>query len=182
MCQKVQFFLYMIGLSVRRSVFYVLSTANGAVQNSRKRNEDKSVLKRRVRSGSKGGPGAKREGGSRHVANGELHFTVVGLLKQKYHLVYINRTIIDRACLKTKSMQNYTHRQHYLIQDFQALNPHTRSCFHTNVGVCSDMKNCRGMQIITQRGHLTGNDYSEEKCIKYVQMSAVVRICIDNIL
>ena len=99
---KVQlFFLNMIDLSVHRSVFYVLSAANGAVQNSWTRNKDKSVLKRRVRSGSKGGPGAKREGGSWHVANGELHFTVVGFLKQKIHLVSINRTIINRMCLKT---------------------------------------------------------------------------------
>lgn len=49
-----------------------LLAANGAVQNSGKRNQDEGVLKRRAGSGPEGGPGPEREGGGRHVADGEL--------------------------------------------------------------------------------------------------------------
>lgn len=57
-----------------------LLAANGAVQNSGKRNQDESVLERRVGSGPKGGPSPKREGGGRHVANGELHYLLNGVV------------------------------------------------------------------------------------------------------
>lgn len=50
----------------------VFVAANGAVQNSGKRNQDESILERRVGPGPKGGPSPKREGGGRHVANGEM--------------------------------------------------------------------------------------------------------------
>lgn len=46
--------------------------ANGAVQNSGERNQDEGVLERRSGPRPKGGPGPEREGGGRHVANGEL--------------------------------------------------------------------------------------------------------------
>ena len=56
-----------------------LLAANGAVQDSRKRNQDKSVLKRRARSGPEGGPGPEGKGGGRDVANGELLMKSLGL-------------------------------------------------------------------------------------------------------
>ena len=70
--QVLLFNLHVLIVFVCVCVCVFLLAANGAVQNSGKRNEDESVLKRRVGSGPEGGPGPEREGGGRHVANGEL--------------------------------------------------------------------------------------------------------------
>lgn len=57
----------------QKSDISCLSSANGAVQDSGKRNQDESILKRGARPGPEGGPSSEGEGGGWDVANGELY-------------------------------------------------------------------------------------------------------------
>lgn len=78
-----------------------LLAANGAVQNSGKRNQDEGVLKRRAGSGPEGGPGPEREGGGRHVADGELLllcYITLFHFSQSQFVFHLKTTNTDFVC------------------------------------------------------------------------------------